>query len=152
MSDTQQGEGWWQASDGQWYPPTPPTSPTPPSYAPPPGYGYPPPQPPVGGPQFAPPYPQYAPPQTAGKAIAVLVLGIVGLVMMCGYGIGIIPAIIALALAPGAKREIQGSGGRLQGEGMLKAGVVCSWVTVGLVILGVLFLIVAIIASSVSSS
>lgn len=21
MSDTSQGEGWWQASDGKWYPP-----------------------------------------------------------------------------------------------------------------------------------
>jgi hypothetical protein len=27
VSDTQQGPGWWQASDGRWYPPTPPAEP-----------------------------------------------------------------------------------------------------------------------------
>ncbi len=52
MSDTPQGQGWWQASDGKWYPPeqrpgpvTPPAAPppagpppaTPPSMGPPPG-------------------------------------------------------------------------------------------------------------------
>lgn len=26
MSDVSQGEGWWQASDGKWYPPTQPVS------------------------------------------------------------------------------------------------------------------------------
>ena len=36
MSDTSQGEGWWQASDGKWYPPTaspapPPATQTPPA-------------------------------------------------------------------------------------------------------------------------
>src|SRR5687768_14546126 len=58
MSDVSQGPGWWQASDGKWYPPTakpgtapaaPPRAPdpsyrpptVPPSpYGPPPGYGY----------------------------------------------------------------------------------------------------------------
>lgn len=27
MSDRSQGEGWWLASDGKWYPPQPPTAP-----------------------------------------------------------------------------------------------------------------------------
>lgn len=52
MSDASQGPGWWQASDGKWYPPeqhpqyqpqpTPATPTTPPIPAPPPvpGYGY----------------------------------------------------------------------------------------------------------------
>lgn len=30
MSDTQQGPGWWQASDLKWYPPAPPRLPPPP--------------------------------------------------------------------------------------------------------------------------
>jgi uncharacterized RDD family membrane protein YckC len=41
MSDAPQGPGWWQASDGNWYPPeqAPGAQPTPPPAAPPPGYG-----------------------------------------------------------------------------------------------------------------
>ena len=49
MSDTSQGPGWWQASDGKWYPPeqAPGATPTPPPGAP-GGYGAP--QPGYGGP------------------------------------------------------------------------------------------------------
>ena len=115
---------------------------------PPPPYGgqYPPPPPPYG-------YPQYAqPPQTSGKATAVMVLGIVGIALVCGYGIGVIPAIVALALAPGAKREIAASGGRLVGEGQIKAGVVCSWVAVGLVAMLVVVMIIGFIVAASSES
>ncbi len=31
MSDRSQGEGWWLASDGKWYPPQPPAAPVAPS-------------------------------------------------------------------------------------------------------------------------
>ena len=43
MSDTSQGPGWWQASDGKWYPPeqAPGAAPVPPA-GPQPGYGAPP--------------------------------------------------------------------------------------------------------------
>lgn len=68
-----------------------------------------------------------------------MVLGIVGLAMMCGLGLGVVAAIVSLALAPGAKREISGSGGALTGEGMVKAGVICSWICVGLTALWVLY-------------
>ena len=34
MSDTSQGPGWWQASDGRWYPPDAATTPTPAGGAP----------------------------------------------------------------------------------------------------------------------
>jgi uncharacterized RDD family membrane protein YckC len=34
MSDTSQGPGWWQASDGKWYPPDAATTPTPAGGAP----------------------------------------------------------------------------------------------------------------------
>ena len=77
------------------------------------------------------------PAQTSGKATAIMVLGIVGLVMACFYGIGLILAIVALVMAPGARREIESSGGRLVGAGQIKAGVICSWVTVGLVLAAV---------------
>jgi hypothetical protein len=62
-----------------------------------------------------------------------LVLGIVGLVMSCGI-VGIVPAIVALALAPGAKREIAASGGAVTGGGFVTAGVICSWIAVALVV------------------
>ena len=81
--------------------------------APPPGYAQPP-----GG--YQPGYP----PRNSGTAVAILVLGIAGLVFTCAYGFGVIAAIIALALAPKAKREIAAAGGALTGEGMIKAGVI----------------------------
>ena len=37
MSDTSQGPGWWQASDGKWYPPQPPPPPLPAAGPPPMG-------------------------------------------------------------------------------------------------------------------
>ena len=51
MSDAQQGPGWWQASDGKWYPPEshpsrrPPPPPPPQATPPPPGSGAPAPHP-----------------------------------------------------------------------------------------------------------
>lgn len=179
VSDTPQQSDWWMASDGRWYPPTqqpgpaqPPTAPEHPT-ATAPAYGQAPPVPPAtygqppayGPPPYAqPPYPGYgqtghptpgygyAPAQTSGKATAVLVLGIVSLALMCGYGIGVIPAVVALIMAPGARREIEASGGRLAGEGQIKAGVICSWVAVGLVALGILAFVALIVIAGVGSS
>jgi predicted metal-binding membrane protein len=81
-----------------------------------------------------------------------MVLGIVGLVMMCGYGLGIIPAIIALALAPGAKREIESSRGMVTGDGFVKAGVICSWITVGLVVAGIVLIVLLLVLGAATSS
>ncbi len=130
--------------------------------APPPAFGYPPPgfRVPTAAPGYPPPpgygYPPqgygYPPaPQNAGKAVAVLVLGIAGLVLTCSYGIGIIPAIVALALAPGAKREIRASGGQVTGEGLVKAGVICAWVAVGLGLLALVFLGIGLLVAVLSS-
>lgn len=97
--------------------------------------GYPPAYPPAA------PAPGYQPspggaPRTSGRATTVLVLGISSLVLLCAVlvflPVSVVPAIIALALAPGAKREINASGGALTGLGAVKAGVICSWVAVGL--------------------
>jgi hypothetical protein len=86
----------------------------------PPGYGYP------------------MAPTNAGKAVAVLVLGICSLVFLTVCGLGVIAAIVALSLAPGARREIEQSGGRLTGLGLIKGGQVTSWITVGLTVLAVI--------------
>ncbi|HEX5017153.1 MAG TPA: DUF4190 domain-containing protein [Actinomycetes bacterium] len=113
---------------------------------PPPPGPYPPPTP-GGGYQWYP-----TPPTNSGKAIAVLVLGIVGLLFVCGYGLGVVPAIVALAMAPSAKREIEASGGTLTGEGMIKAGVVCSWVAVGIAAVGLVLIVIVVVAAAVGSS
>ena len=84
------------------------------------------------------------PPRNSGLAVAVLVLGVVGLCLFCAYGFGIVPAIVGLALAPGARRQIEQGGGSLTGEPFIKAGVICSWIAVGLgvaVIAGLLILL-----------
>lgn len=82
-------------------------------------------------------YPGYgsASPATSGKAVTVLVLGIASLVLLFMCGLGLITAVIALAMAPGAKREIRESQGRLGGLGMVQGGVITSWVAIGLVLL-----------------
>jgi len=94
-------------------------------------------------------YSQYGPPAVnSGRAVAILVLGIVSLVFLCAYGIGLIPAIVALALAPGAKREIGNSGGRIVGGSFIKAGTVCSWVTVGFSAAGLVIGLIIILISA----
>ena len=129
---------------------TPPPPPLPPSYgAPPPAapeYGAPPsylPPPPSYGAApggYAPPPGGYAAPYvtptTAGRATAVMVLGIVSIPLLCLCYTGVVTAIIALSLAPGAKRDIVASGGMRGGAGQVKAGVILSWVAIGLAALG----------------
>ena len=110
------------------------------------GYG----APPGGYPAFPQPLP------TSSKANTVMVLGIVSLVSFFALcGIGIVPAVIALAMAPGARREIAAAGGALAGEGQVRAGVIMSWITVGLAALGlvvVIVLVVVLVAASDSST
>lgn len=71
--------------------------------------------------------------QTSGRAIAVLVLGIASLTVFWG-----VAGIVALCLSPGAKREIAASQGHLGGEDLVKAGVICSWISIALTILTII--------------
>jgi Domain of unknown function (DUF4190) len=143
MSDTQQGAGWWQASDGKWYPPEQhpdyvaegapseappsaiPAAAPPPAYAAPatgygaPGYAAPPPvAPPPGGYAYPPSGYQPGLPSAkySGLAIASLVLSIIWL-----GGIG---AILAVIFAIIALRQIASSQGRLRGKGLSIAGLI----------------------------
>lgn len=75
-------------------------------------------------PAYGQPYPYSPGAPTDGTAIGAMVLGILGLVMMCGYGIGIIPSIIAIFLGRSSKRKIRDSQGQLAGEGMAQAGFI----------------------------
>lgn len=123
--------------------------------------------PPAGPPGFPPPPPTgYAPtygqqpvgygnaqqtPTNSGKSVAVLVLGISGIVTLFCF-IGIIPAIVGLCLAPGAKREIRASNGWRTGEGMTLAGVICCWVAVGLFVALALLVALGYVTRSPTSS
>lgn len=123
----------------------------PPGDQPPPGYG-----PPTGyqqtqqnygpqgyGPQGLQPGPQgYGPggQETAGRAIVVLVCAIASFVIF-----PFIPAVVALALAGGAKDEIARSGGRLTGDGLVRAGQIVAWINIGLSVLAVVGFIVLVL-------
>ncbi len=65
----------------------------------------------------------------------MLVLGIASLVLFCCLGAGVIPAIVALVLAPGAKREIVASDGALTGLSQIKAGQIMSVIALVLAVL-----------------
>jgi hypothetical protein len=131
----------WQQPQDQGASPSPYSQPpytqpygAPPTYGPP--YGA-----PVAGHGVA--------PTTSGRATTVLVLGISSLVLLFMCGLGLVTAIVALVMAPGAKRDIKDSQGRLTGLGMVKGGVVCSWIAIALVVLfaAVLVLLLAVGAS-----
>jgi hypothetical protein len=82
-----------------------------------------------GGPQEL-RHPQDPEVRTSSKAVAVLVLGIAGLLLMFCVG-GVAPAVLALAMARGARAELRDAQGFLGGAGMLRAGVVMSWIALG---------------------
>src|SRR5580700_12352545 len=101
MSDTSQGPGWWQASDGRWYRPeqhpdhVPPPPPIPPPVPPPIPPVPPPPPLPYGTPMVPGPFGYtpwpgpMVPPVTSGLAIAALVLSIVWI-----GGLGSVAAVV----------------------------------------------------------
>jgi hypothetical protein len=106
-------------------------------------------QQPYGG--YPAPYGQPVPVRapTSGKATTILVLGVASLMLVFMCGIGLVTAIVALVMAPAAKREIHQSQGRLTGLGLVQGGVVCSWITIGL---GVLVAAVIVLLLAVGTS
>ncbi len=131
MSDSPLGPGWWQASDGRWYPPEQS-----------PGLGQPPPPTPYGTPGgYA------ALPATDTQATASLVIGIVGLVTGSLCCITLVLSPVAIYLGYSAKKRIAESHGRLKGEGMATAGLVLGIIGT---VLGIL--VIVLIAVSGSSS
>lgn len=112
MSDVSQGPGWWQASDGKWYPPeqAAPTSPPagpPPGYSaptgPPPGYGAPAGPPPGYGAPGAQPYGAGpggpAPGQLADWGTRVGAYFVDALIMVAAYVVIFVLAAILGAIA-----------------------------------------------------
>ncbi len=131
MSDVSQGPGWWQASDGKWYPPElhPDAQGQPPGLPPYPGAG--PGQPPGYYPQGAYPYGDGVPMNRRfnGMAIASLVCAIITIAGL-GSLLGIIFGLVA-------RRQIRASGGTQRGSALALAGIIVGCLTLVLVILGV---------------
>ena len=108
---------------------------------PPPQYGYQQQPPPPYGYQQQPPAYSAAPrTQTDGTAITALVLAIASFPLAFICGIGVIAAIVSLALCPSARRKIEGSGGALTGESMLTAAKIVAWINIGLTALVLVFI------------
>ena len=130
-----QGQPQWGQQGPQWGQPAPYGQ----QWGQPAPYG----QQPYGAPA---PYGPYggAPVTTSSRSTTVLVLGIVSLVTLFTCGLGFVTAVIALVMAPGARREIAESGGRLTGESQVRTGTILSWVTLGLTALAVVALAVVI--------
>lgn len=79
-------------------------------------------------PQTTPPPPPVR--TTSGKAIAAMVLGILGIT-----GGGAPLGIIALVLGYSARNDIRASRGTLDGDGMATAGIVLGWIAVALLLM-----------------
>lgn len=105
-------------------------------------------QPPYGQPPYGYGYAQ-APP-TEGMAIVVLILAI-GSWVICP----LIPAIIALVLARTAKENIAASAGMKSGEGIVKAGIIVSWINIAFYALGIIVagivIVLAILAANAAA-
>ena len=91
-------------------------------------------------------------PQTSSSAVVALVLSIVTWVICFVPPFSLIPAIIALVYAGKADREIQASGGRVGGAGLVTASKIIAWIAVGvtaaLLVLGVVVITVLAIAGA----
>ena len=129
---------------GEQQPPYQPPAPPPP-YAQPsyqqPGYQ------PYGVPGYLPPGYAVAPPNE-GMAVASMVIGIVSLVLACGYGIGLLGAPVALVLGRVSMKRIDASGGQLGGRGMAQAGFILGIVGTVLLVLVIIGVIVVIVAAA----
>lgn len=103
---------------------------------PPPGAPY---QPPPGQPYYPPPVPRGLP--TDGFAIASLVLAIFSF-MGCPF----VAAILGLIFGYMSLSHIEESNGTLGGEPLAKAGIIISWIHIGLALfVGVLILILVLV-------
>lgn len=130
--------------------PPPPDVPPYPSGAPnpyaAPGYqGAPP--PPPGGYPYKSGYPGPMAPSTSGWAIASLVCAIAGF-----FGFFVIGHILGVVFGHMALNEIKRSDGRLEGHGLAMAGLIISYISLGLIVVGILLFVIIFIIVGVAAS
>lgn len=69
-------------------------------------------------------------------------LGIASLPGMLFCGLGVVVAVMALVMAPSARREVLAGEGRLGGLGLIRTAVICSWISVVLAVVASTALII----------
>lgn len=79
-------------------------------------------------------------PQTETKAVVALVLAIGSYLLLPVLG-----AIAALVLAGSARRDIDASGGRLTGRGLVTASRVLAWIHLALFVLAIIGVVVLVL-------
>lgn len=131
MSDVPQGPGWWQASDGRWYPPAQFPA------GPPAGFGHP--MPGMG-------------PRTEPMAVISLVLGLISFPASCLCGVGLLTAIAAIVLGFLSRSKIRESPETYSGEGLALAGAIIGGVVILIFLLYVAFWGLAIFSVGGASS
>lgn len=143
------------ADPASGYPPMNPAGGYPPQLDPVSGYPVAPPMDPAGGypPQLAAyqasGYPSYgyppaaAPPPTNGMAIASMVISIVGILGLCGYGLGGYIGVLGAILGHVAKKQIRERGEN--GDGMALAGIILGWIATAIALIATVAIIVFII-------
>lgn len=92
-----------------------------------------------------PPYGGYA--QTSSQAVVALVLGVASF-----FTCGLIVAIPAIIVGRNAQRQIDASGGHVQGRGMATAGIVLGIVNVVLSVLAIIAVVLAFVFGGVVQS
>lgn len=131
------------AAPAQW-----PAAPEP---APTTAYPVAPPAHPTSHPTSYPPAPAYASaPRTSSNAIVALVLAI-GSWVICP----IAPAIVALVFAAMATKELNASAGSLEGQGLVTAAKIVSWINIGfwvaVIVVGAFVLVLLAIAGALDN-
>ena len=103
------------------------------------------PYPPYGAPPPAgyPPY-QAAPPND-GLGLASMIVGILSLVLSCGYGIGLLGAPAALIMGRVSMKRIERSQGTLGGRGFAQAGFILGIVGTVLLVLAIIVVVAIIV-------
>ena len=134
MSDTSQGQGWWLASDGKWYPPE--------TWTGPPQQGGPTPYPaqvspyggaPVPGSPVAQGPPYVLARQTNGMAVASLVCACGGIIPFF-FGI---PCILGIIFGFVARGQIKRTNGLQEGNGLALAGIIVGFSLIAIFIAAV---------------
>lgn len=81
-------------------------------------------------------------PPNSRRAATVGLLGIGSLPGLLFCGLGAFLAVIALVLAPGARREVEASRGALGGLNVIRIARICSIISLGLVLFAVVVIAV----------
>jgi uncharacterized membrane protein len=79
-------------------------------------------------------------------AMASMILGILSIPMMCAYLIGTPCALLAVIFGHIARGKARR--GEAGGDGMALAGLICGYISLGLMVIGIIFVLVIVVAAN----